>query len=58
MATRSSRLALGTLHAQRSPVGATVRGGGGLTESDTTELKHRCVFFNSGGFGEGEAVMV
>ena len=31
--------------------------GGGLTESDTTELKHRCVFFNSGGFG-GEAVTV
>ena len=30
----------------------------GLTESDATELKHRCVFFNSGGFGEGQAVTV
>ena len=55
MATQSSMIALGNLHAQSSPVGATV--GGGLTESDMTELKHRCVFFTSGGFG-GEAVMV
>lgn len=45
MATRSSRLALGTLHAQRSPVGATVRGGG-LSQSRTRRSSSTDVSFS------------